>query len=73
LAESTVAPSFWRVIGLASRATLEESLAVPHTGGPVDRVPVFFASARRVRGPPQQIFDFDQTLDDDLFDIDVDA
>jgi hypothetical protein len=34
---------------------------------------VFFASARRVRGPPQQIFDFDQTLDDDLFDIDVDA
>jgi hypothetical protein len=25
------------------------------------------------RGPPQQVFDFDQTLDDDLFDIPFDA
>jgi hypothetical protein len=25
------------------------------------------------RGPPQQVFDFDQTLDDELFDIPFDA
>jgi hypothetical protein len=76
----TSIPSSQTVSSAPTRTARSRSRVAAGAGGPgaellahVLDLPATLPTPSPSRGPPQQVFDFDQTVDDDLFDIPFDA